>query len=180
MALSPMNGSAMLMTALSKAAAITSDGKPTGAQADTSTFPVDFATGYNNYAKAGIIPGAAPGSEQPSIISNFLEGAKSAGGADVAEFALALAEYWATVLTSPGAPAHGGMSVISVTNNAILHVDDFEAAIKASMTSSESKPYYFAFVSNVENIAVKKIIWTVTEMMPGSPPSPSGFPELIT
>src|SRR5690606_8981802 len=90
-----------------------------------------------------------------------------------------LASYWATVAVTPGAPAHGGTAVVSVVNDAMAHVADFAAAISASITSSEQKPYFQYLIANIETMAVKKSIWPVTERMPPVPPAPGPWPEVI-
>lgn len=152
-----------------------------GASADTGTFPVDFATAYDDYATTGLVLGATNVGGAKDIISDFLDSAKSAGVANVTMFATALASYWATVALVPGPPMHGGTATVSVVNDASAHVSDFEAAILASMTTTESKPYYLNFINNIQTMAVAKIIWTVTELIPTpGGPVPTPFPETIT
>lgn len=159
------------------AAGLTANGEPS-TEPPTGDYPAAFAAAYNNYAKKGIVLGATNNGGDATIIEMFMRGVSSRSQT-ITDFAQALAEYWATVAITPGLPAHGGIEVVSVSNNALSHYADFEAAIRASITQTESKPYFHQFVSNIETMAVRKIIWTVTELMPGSPPTPVSYPEPI-
>lgn len=185
MPLDPKVASDELTKAIAKACAMELvDGELTpikDGDVDTSTYPDDFALGYGKYAMGGMVLGATSTMGDISIISDFLESAKSAGSADVSLFALALAEYWATVSITPGVPSHGGTAVVSVVNNAMAMVGAFQSAIMASMTDKISKPYYFNFVKNIEDMAVSNIIWIVTELIPTpGGPVPTPFPETIS
>ena len=156
-------------------AAIGDDGKTTG-NPSAGDYPNLFATAYDNYAAQGVVPGAENSGRTPIIIENFLRSGLAGSSSPVTDFATALAEYWAAVAVVPGSPAHGGTEVVSVTNDAMSHVSDFEAAITSSLTTSESKPWFENFVQNVETIAVSTIVWTVTELLPPETP----FTEAIT
>lgn len=177
MALTPTTASYAITDAYLLAAGLDSSGKPSGNPA-SGDYPSAFAAGYDNYAKEGIVLGAENNGGTKMIIETFLRGVSSRSQT-ITDFAQALAEYWATVAITPGLPAHGGIEVVSISNDALSHVADFETAIRASITQTESKPYFHQFVSNIETMAVRKIIWTVVELMPGSPPSPTSFPEGI-
>lgn len=165
----------LLLTAICKACAINPDGSYIeNGVADNSTYADDFAAAYDTYAKEGVVLGATnSGGDTTSILSVM----RTDTHINVTEFAQAFATYWSTVAVDPGAPAHGGVSVAGVVNDAMDHVGDFEAAILASLTTEESKPYYHKFLRNLENMAVKKINWTITEVMPTG--SPADFIENI-
>lgn len=150
-------------------------GDPNGEIPTESTFPDDFAHGYNEYAKTGLVLGALNEGGDKSTLADFL----SSDDMNIDTFALALANFWATVAVTPGVPTHGGTAVISVVNDASSKVSLFKDAINASLTDQEMKPYYNHFIKNIEDIAVSQIIWTVTEMMPTTPPAPVPFPESI-
>lgn len=151
------------------------DGSTSGGNIDGSGYPAMFATEYDKYAKEGVVLGADNGAEDKSILQDALGKSTT-----VTELATAFADYWATVFIVPGDPAHGGTAVISVVNDAASKVSLFESAIQESITSSKSEPFFYQFINNIETMAVSSIIWTVTEMMPTTPPSPSSFPETIT
>ena len=124
-------------------------------------YPSIFADSYEAYSLTGVVLGAIHGSQSPSIIESFLRTFNTS----ITEFATALANYWATVLIIPGIPAHGGSSVISVTNDAASHVSDFEAAIIASYTQEYQLPVFQQFILNIENIALPTVTWYVTELV---------------
>jgi hypothetical protein len=149
--------------------------------ADTSSFANDFATSYDSYASEGIVLGALNIGGVIESIETYLTSLKYPDPSAIDDFAKALSVYWATVAIVPAAPMHGGISVVSCLNDALAHESDFKAAIQASITTKESKPYYFNLIKNIETIAVKLIIWTVIELIPTpSGPVPTPFPEGIT
>lgn len=121
-----------------------------------------FADAYDTYAVAGELSqgGGAPGMEDKSIISGFLSGLT--GNTTVTEFATMFANYWATCLLVPDGGA------ISVVNDASSQIPAFEAAIIASITQSDTQPYFQHLVENIQSIALPQVTWTVT--MP--PPLP--------
>ena len=174
MALDPLVASSTISKAYLEFVGLDEDGKPNG-NPPTGDYPSLFAAGYKEYAEQGIVLGADNSGSNESIIEAALGKTTT-----VTDLATAFANYWATVAVIPGTPAHGGTSVISVVNDASTRVSAFEAAIEASITTTESKPYFFNFVNNIETMAVSTIIWTVTELMPTVPPSPSPFPEIIS
>ena len=67
---------------------------------------------------------------------------------------------------------------MSVSNNAATLAALFEAAINASITDEDSSPWFETFISNVQDMAVANIVWTVTELIPPAVPTP--FTEVIT
>ena len=138
-------------------------------------YPAAFADAYDAYAAAGVVLGAANTGGTKSIIEDELRNP----GISVATLAQAFADYWATVAVSPGTPAHGGTSVVSVVNNSASLVSAFAAAITASLRATESTPYFEEFISNIEDV-VLTIQWTVTETILTPSPVPTPFIELIT
>lgn len=176
MALVPANAAAGISLALQDQAGIDATGSPTGAL-PMGDFPESWATAYDDYAAAGVVPGAENTGGDKSIIENALRSAESST-ATVTVLATALANYWATVAIETGTPAHGGTAVASVVNNAAALVTLFEDAINASITSSESVPWFETFITNVQTMAVASIVWTVTELLPPAA-TPTPFPEAI-
>lgn len=136
-------------------------------------FPLEYSLAYEKYSLTGQVLGAVHGVQQPQIIETFLRSFT----ASVREFAVALANYWSTVLIVPGAPAHGGVSVVSVVNDAASKVSSFEAAITASLTTDYKYPVMVHFIENVESIALPDVTWTVTERFSNG--STASFPEKV-
>lgn len=136
-------------------------------------FPLEYSLAYEQYSLTGEVLGAVHGNQQPSIIETFMRSFSTS----ITEFATALANYWATVLIVPGSPAHGGVSVVSVVNDAASWVSAFEAAITASLTTEYKYPVMVHFIENVESIALPNVTWTVTELMPNG--STQSFPEKV-
>lgn len=177
MALTPSVAALGITDGYKPFAAIGDDGITTGAPS-TGDYPNLFATSYDNYAAQGIVLGADNSGRSPIIIEDFLRSGLAGSSQPVTDFATVLAEYWSTVAVVPGEPAHGGTEVISVTNDAMAHITDFEDAILASLTTIESKPWFENFVQNVQDIGVSSVTWTVTELLP--PAVPTAFSEVIT
>ena len=173
MALIPAVAAAQIWEHYRDAASLDASGNPIPSP-PTGDFPANWATAYDTYAAGGEVPGAQNQGGNKIIIEAFLRGLVSKD--NVIEFAEVLANYWATVAVIPGAPAHGGTSVISVTNDAASKVGLFESAIRASITESRSEPFFQHFIENVQNIAVSQVIWSVTEDTPSGPVT---FPENI-
>lgn len=143
------------------------------------TYHTFFASNYEAYAKEGIVLGATnEGGEEP-ILSSWMVGITSMD--NVTQFATILAKYWATVALIPGPPMHGGISTVSVVNDAMSQIPAFEAAIRASLRDTTSTPWYLQFVSNIQTIGVAAVTWTVTELIPTpGGPVPTPFLEKIT
>lgn len=142
-------------------------------------FGAVFASSYEKYSVTGTVLGASHGSQDPSLLENFINGLS--GATTVTDLATVFANYWATVAILPGSPAHGGLSVVSVVNDAAAKVSLFEAAITASIGNKINRPFYEEFINNLYNIAVSNIVWTVTELIQVGPSTvPTPFPETIT
>jgi len=152
----------MSLNASSCASAINTAANNSYASYPSSTFPTAFATAYKNYSQAGALSGGGgvAGTEVDSIISGYLSSFTSDTNED--DFAQMLADYWSTCLLTPSAGS------ISVTNNAASKVSAFRSAILASITTTESTPYYLNFITNIENV-VKTIVWTCVKPIPLPP-----------
>lgn len=99
---------------------------------------------------------------------------------NVPAFAFQLATYWSTVALVPGPPMHGGVSVVSIVNDALDQVPAFEAAITAAMGALPLTPWFAKLPESIQTIALPQVTWTVTELIPsGSGVSPVPFPEKI-
>lgn len=128
----------------------------------SGNFPSAFASAYKTYSQAGVLSagGGSAGTEDQSILETVLS-----GGDDfitAAEFGQALADYWSTCMLVPSAGS------LSVSNDASSKVAAFTAAINSSYTTSESTPYYKAFIDNIEAVA-KTIVWTCIKPNPLPP-----------
>lgn len=150
----------MALNSASCAANIYEAYKPAQMQQPTD-YPAAFAAAYHNYASAGVIAGAVSGGGNASIIENFMRGVTSNTNT-ITEFAQALADYWATVGLTPAPPN------LASVNNAASKVAAFEAALRASITDSDTQPYFKHFIDNIEAVA-KTINWTITPPPPASP-----------
>lgn len=136
-------------------------------------YPSSFASSYEEYSLEGIVLGAVHGAQQPIIIESFMRTFSNS----IIDFATALANYWGTVLIINGLPLHGGVSVISVVNDAPSKIPAFQAAILASITTEYKYPVMSHLMENIEAIALPQVTWIVTEMMPNG--SPASFPEKV-
>ncbi len=127
-----------------------------------TSFPFDFAQAYTGYAQAGVLSsgGGVAGNEDSSIISNYLNSFPSE--TDESDFAQMLADFWSTCLIVPAG------DTISISNNAPTKVGAFREAILASITASESIPYYLNFITNIEAV-VKTIQWVAIKPNPLPP-----------
>lgn len=169
MALNPNQLAQSLWDSLKPVAALNEDGSPSDSE-PTGNFTDGFISALNSYAMGGEVPGAENSGGDTSLIESLLNRARSnESGVDVSDLAFAMANFWSTVAVDPGDPGHGGNSVVSVTNNALAHVGDFESAITASFRDTETKPYFQHFVQNLQNMAISKITWTVIEMFNSGP-----------
>jgi len=124
-------------------------------------YPSRFASAYETYSLSGVVPGALHGSQSPSILESFFRSHSTS----ITQFATSLADYWSSVLLVPGPPAHGGIQVLEVTNDASSQVSAFESAIRASITTSLVTPVFSNLINNIETIALPTVTWTVTELV---------------
>lgn len=144
--------------------------KPDGTNKDpleepTRDYPTDFASIFNDYVKGGVVAGAENSGGSASTLSSLLSSYSSGESVNINDFALSFADFMSKVAVDPGTPAHGGVSVAKVTNDSMGKVGLFIDAINSSLTTEEKKPYYLHFIKNLEDKAIKKIIWTITEVM---------------
>lgn len=131
-------------------------------------FGQHFSNNYDQYASAALIPGSVNSDRYKTILQNVFANANPTVDPDA--LAQALAEYWHTVSVKPGAPMHGGISVVSVRNDALEKVHLFRQAVDYSMTTVGQADWYETFANNVQAIAVEELEWTVVEQMPIGPP----------
>ncbi|MBE0505907.1 MAG: hypothetical protein IBX50_04195 [Marinospirillum sp.] len=178
MALSPSVASELIWLAYQNVAGIDASGKPAPG-IPSGDFPLNWSAAYSTYAADGVVLGADNNGGDAGILEAFFKSGFPNSSATITLFATALAEYWSTIAVLPNIPSHGGISVISVSNDSMTFIPLFEAAIIASMSSVEKTPSFMDIIENIETIAVSQITWTVTELMPGAPPAPASFPEKI-
>jgi len=150
----------MSLNSASCAAGINSGYTP-AQQQEPNNYPTTFAAAYHDYASAGVVPGAVSGGGDPSIIESFMNGVTS-DSATITRFAVALANYWSGVAVVPAPPN------IASVNDGGSKVAAFEAAIRATITTSDTKPYFKNLIDNTEAVA-KTIVWTITPPPPLSP-----------
>lgn len=130
----------------------------------SGNFPTAFAVAYRQYSQAGVLSagGGVAGTEDQGILEDVLSTGDDFITAE--EFGQALADYWSTCMLIPSAGS------VSVSNDASSKVSAFTAAINSSYTTSESTPYYKAFIDNIEAVA-KTIVWTCVKVSPIPPTS---------
>lgn len=131
-------------------------------ESSVGDYPSSFASSYETYSLSGEVLGALHGAQSPDILESYLRTFSTS----VTDFATALANYWSTVLIVPGAPAHGGKSVATVTNDASSQISAFESAIIATFTIQLETPVFVNLINNIEAIALPSVTWFVTEVMP--------------
>lgn len=115
-------------------------------------FPADVADAYDSYAAQGTVIGAVNSGGDAGII----EAALRAAPTDADSLGQAFADYWATVALTP---APGNTLVV---NDALAKAALFVSAVEQSITDSPSDPPFEQFIKNIEDTAVKSVIWTVT------------------
>lgn len=138
-------------------------------------FASEFGQHYNNYGKKGIVLGAVNNGGGFSQIISAMTNLNN-NKANISLLGASFAQYWSTVALINGSPAHGGVSVASVTNNAMSKASAFKSAIESSYTQNRLEPPFQQFLSNIEQV-VKSIQWTVVEIMPNG--SSASFIETI-
>lgn len=134
-----------------------------------------LADAYHAYAKEGTLPGCdmTGGGTKSILDGGFISDNTSA---TVTSIAAAICNYWATNNT-PGDPAHGGTSVVSVTIASAAAIPAMEAAITGYMTDQPGDGWLGFY--NVTEPVVNSIVCTIVELIqPGNVPTP--FVETIT
>ena len=140
------------------AAAINTEYQATILFPQVGDYPAEFATAYDDYAKAGVVTGALNTGGDKSII----EAAVRAAETTPAALGEAFAQYWATVAILPAPPN------LSSVNDAANLGGVFAAAVAASVRDTESVPYFGEFITNVE-AAAKAVVWAITPPPPAVP-----------
>lgn len=136
-----------------------------------------FADAFESYSLSGEVLGATHGLQQKELLKIFL----SLYSINIIDFATALANYFSTVCIVNGVPSHGGISVVSVTNDALSHIPEFVSAIESSYTTNLYEPIFHNLINNIESIALPSITWIVTELVwTGTSFVPIPFLEKIT
>lgn len=142
-----------------------------------SAMAQELAAAYHDYAKLAILPGAdmTAGGTLSILESAFVSDNTSAVAAQIAQ---GICDYWSSFAT-PGTPAHGGTSVVSVVVNGGSVLAAMTAAVQGLIRDTATADGWLDFYNATESV-VKTIPCTITEMMPGSPPYPQAFPETIS
>lgn len=135
----------------------------------------ELAQAYYDYSIEGTLPGAdlTAGGDVALLEAAFTMDNTPAG---VARLAQGICDYWSTC-TTPGAPAHGGTVVQSVTINGAAMYAAMTAAINA-FVASPSPPGFEGLYAATEPV-VKTIPCVIVELIPPTA-TPTPFPELIT
>ena len=135
---------------------------------------VELADAYDTYAKEGTLPGAdlTTGGTKSLLEAGFISDNTSATIDRIAE---GICDYWISNNT-PGTPAHGGTSVVSVTIDANSKLADMKAAIAALVTDEPVSGFMDVFYQATQDV-VKTIPCTIVEMISRTP---TPFEETIT
>lgn len=134
-----------------------------------------LAAAYDGYAKEGALPGGdlTAGGTLSLLESGFISDNTPA---TVTNVAAAICNYWASNNT-PGLPAHGGTSVVSVTIDGASAIPAMTAALQAIVTDQPADGWVGFY--NASQAVVLSIPCVVVELIqPGNVPTP--FPETIT
>lgn len=190
MSLSPSKAAELLLQAIAEYAYMNSEGEPEYDEdgnllihqntLNISDYAHDFSVAYHDYASDGEVLGAESGDGDKSILYEMIIQCAEYGSVDegvITIIAEGFADYWSTACVTPGEPAHGGVSVVSISNDSSSKVSEYYSAIVNSYRDEYETPFYLHFISNVESV-VKQVIWKVTELM--SDGSTQTFNENIT
>jgi len=137
----------------------------------------ELAVVYRDYSKQATLPGAdlSAGGTLSLLETAFTV---SDPASQVTKLATGVCAYWATC-AAPGLPAHGGTAVLSVVIPGPSVQAAMEAAIRGLVTDQAVPVPFRKFYQTTESV-VKTIPCVVTEMIPGTPPVPTPFPEFIS
>lgn len=131
---------------------------------------------YHEHAQASTVAGADMSAGGTlSLLETAFEVVDPA--AQVDKLAAGLCSYWATC-GAPGVPAHGGTAVVSVTVAGASVLAAMRAALQSLITTEEVEHPFRKFFETTDAV-VKTIPVVVVEMIPGTPPAPTPFPETI-
>lgn len=146
-----------------------------------------FATDYEEYSDGGIVLGALNDSANKGILYTTLIDLNNTvyqGNApqSIARLARGFTDFWESAFVTPGTPAHGGIAVVSVVNDAQTFYQDFYDAIYSFVGQYGTifNPPYEELFLRIETVA-KQIRWSVTEtIITGGGPVNQVFIEFIT
>lgn len=135
-----------------------------------------LAAVYVDYSKQATLLGAdMTAGGTAAILESAFEVTDPA--TEPAKLAAGICNYWATFAT-PGVPAHGGTVVQSVVVSGAAMIAAMTAAIQGAITDKEVADPFVKFFQDTEAV-VKTIPCVITEVIPGTPPVPTPFPEFI-
>lgn len=135
-----------------------------------------LATVYVDYSKQATLLGAdMTAGGTAAILESAFEVTDPA--TEPAKLAAGICNYWAT-FAAPGVPAHGGTVVQSVVVSGAAMIAAMTAAIQGAITDKEVADPFVKFFQDTEAV-VKTIPCVITEVIPGTPPVPTPFPEFI-
>jgi len=131
-----------------------------------------FAGLYVLYSEKGTVPGAdlAAGGDPNALDAAFLADNSAVTPERMSD---AISSYWAT-LDTPGIPAHGGTSVVSVEVN--INRAQLTSAIRGVITTVPALPEGTLNLHQAIQTVLKSTPWTIVEVVSGSQQS---FTEFI-
>jgi len=137
-----------------------------------------LADAYVEYSQDAILLGAnmTGGGTKSLLTAAFTLDNTPAGIQRISDGLIA---YWSTFSTI-GQPAHGGTSVVSVVVTGATVSAAMLAAVTALITTTQvTSGGLLKFFTDTQAI-VNTIPCIITEIIPGTPPVPTPFPEFIT
>ena len=132
---------------------------------------------YLDHSKAATLPGAdLSAGGDVSLLEQAFQVTDSSLQVD--KLAAGLCSYWATC-GAPGIPAHGGTSVVAVVIPGPSVLAAMRSAVQSLITTEEVDHPFRKFFETTDQV-VRSIPCVVTEGIPGTPPVPTPFPEVIS
>lgn len=162
MALNPNVFAAAITEAYKLAANLDSNLEPIDHPTLPNNFVSSFGSAMNSLLSGGGVPGTSNTGANTSGLENILSNLSNSES-DVDALGEAFASMMSNVCITPGSPAHGGVAVISVTNDASSKGVQVASLLKSKITNQLHTPPYTNFADAFMS-AVGTITWTVTEL----------------
>jgi len=161
MALNPNVFAAEITEAYKLAANLDSNLEPTGHPTLPNNFASAFSSAMNSLLSGGVVQGTLNTGANTSELENILNNLSNSES-DVDAIGNAFASLMSNVCTTNGTPAHGGVSVVNVTNDASSKGTNIANIIKSEITDQRKSPPY-QNLANAFISAIGIITWQVTE-----------------
>lgn len=170
MSLNPATGGDLAQAAVDRQVQRVEDRQPLLTPAQVA---LELSEAYDTYAKEGTLPGAnlTVGGDKSILDAGWVTDNTTA---TISRIAQSICDYWSTNNT-PGSPAHGGSSVVSVTINGSAVLAAMTQAITDAVTDDPDVGVRKLY--DVTEPVVKTIPCVIIELIEGVP---TPFPETIS